>query len=425
VNKPAQSGIYFGWYIAAVCLLIYFFTNGLSIFVPPNLFPRFMETFGATEGEVSGPYGMMFGLTAPLALFAGALIDHYGPLRIIRIGLVIMAICFSLYPFAQSVTHLYFLHAGLAFGLVLAGLLVSVTLLSRWFITRRGTVIGLLVAMSSLSGLILPNLISPLVNDPNYGWRWGLGALAAAFWIFALLPGFFLLREKPSDVGQFPDGAAEPPPATPDGKPDGVPFAVALRSRTLWVLVVGSTCLWFTFQAINSQITIFLELEAGLSPQNATRLYSIIFGFSVAGKFFFGAISDYLPKYRVMLVASVTLLIGCLLIFTLDDGTLGLTRSSSQLAVFTTIFGIGYGGSFTMIQLVAVESFGQRALGKILGVVICFDSLGGMAGTILTGQMKTSTGSYFIPFLVVSVVALIAVINVLLIRPAPPESRSN
>jgi MFS family permease len=422
VNRPAQPGVYYGWYVAAACLLIFFFTNGMSIFVPQNLFPRFMETFGATEGEISGSVALMFLLTAPLAPVAGILIDRFGPLRIIRIGLVIMAICFSLYPFAQSVVHLYILHAGLAFGLVLGGLLASVTLLSRWFVARRGAVIGLLVSMSSLSGLILPNLISPLVNDPDYGWRWGFGALAAAFWILALLPGFFLLKAKPSDVGQFPDGAAEPPAATSDGNPDGVPFATAFRSRTLWVLVVGSTCLWFTFQAINSQITIFLEMEAGLSPQGATRLYSVIFGFSVAGKFLFGAISDYLPKHRVMLASSTTLLVGCLMIFTISDGALGLASGLTQLMLFTAVFGLGYGGSFTMIQLVCVESFGQRALGKILGVVICFDSLGGMAGTILTGQMKTVTGSYLMPFIIVAIVALIAVLNVLLIRPIPQKT---
>jgi MFS family permease len=417
VNRPVQPGIYFGWYVAGACLLIFFFTNGLSIFVPQNLFPRFMETFDATEGEISGSVALMFLLTAPLALVAGTLIDRMGPLRIIRVGLVIMAICFTLYPFAQSVMHLYILHAGLAFGLALGGLLASVTLLSRWFIARRGTVIGLLVSMSSLSGLILPNLISPLVNDPDYGWRWGFGVLAAAFWVFALIPGFFLLKGKPSDVGQYPDGASTPPVMTADGNPDGVPFAVAIRSRTLWVLVVGSTCLWFTFQAINSQITIFLESEAGLTPQNATRLYSVIFGFSVAGKFLFGAVSDYMPKHRVMLATSATLLVGCLMIFTIDNGAPGLTSSVTQLTLFTIIFGLGYGGSFTMIQLVCVESFGQRALGKILGVVICFDSLGGMAGTILTGQLKTVTGSYLVPFYIVATVALVAVINVLLIRP--------
>ena len=73
---------------------------------------------------------------------------------------------------------------------------------------------------------------------------------------------------------------------------DGVTFAVALRSRTLWCLAIGSACLWFAIQAMTSQITIYFEQEAGLAPQRATALYSTILACSVAGKFLFGAVSD-------------------------------------------------------------------------------------------------------------------------------------
>ena len=416
IDVPGRR-VFYGWYIAGACLLIYFFTNGMSIFVPQNLFPRFMETFSATEGEVSITTGLMFGLTAILAPFAGALVDRFGPLLIIRAGLSVMAVCFSLYPFAQSVMQLYALHVGLAFGLVLGGLLVNVVLLSNWFVTRRGAVIGLLAAMSSLGGLILPNLIAPLVTHPDYGWRWGFGTLSAAFWLLAILPGFTLLREKPADVGQHPDGAPEPPRAARAPGSDGVSFGRAIRSRTFWVLAVGSTCLWYTFQAVNSQITIFLELEAGMTPLEATRLYSAIFGFSVAGKFLFGALSDRFSKHGVLRTTSAILLAACLLMFTFEAGRVALTQNFLQLAVFTAVFGLGYGGSFTMIQLVCVESFGNRALGKILGLIIGIDSIGGMFGTILTGQLKTSSGSYLMPFTVIVVVSALALCNVLLIRP--------
>ena len=419
---------FYGWYIAGTCLLIYLFTNGMSIFVPQNLFPRFMETFSATEGQVSLTTGLMFGVTIVVAPFAGFLVDRYGPLRIIRIGITIMAICFTLYPFVQSLRQLIMLHICLGFGLVLGGLLVNVVLLSNWFVRRRGAVIGLLTAMSSLGGLLLPNLISPLVNDPSYGWRWGFGALTVAFWLLAIVPGFFVLKARPADVGQAPDGAepsGEPEVSmqTEPNAPDGISFQTAIRSRTIYVLAIGSACLWYTFQAINSQIQIFLELEAGLTPQDATRLYSSIFGFSIAGKFLFGAISDRYPKRYVMRVTSVLLLIGSLTIFTIQDGALALTGHPTQLMIFTILFGLGYGGSFTMIQLVCVESFGRRALGKLLGIIICIDSAGGMLGTILTGQIKTTTGSYLLPFGIVVIVAFVALINVLLIRPPPAESR--
>ncbi len=419
MKDRGTGGLYYGWYVAAACLVIYFFTNGMSLFVPQNLFPRFMETFDATEGQVSLTTGLMFGLAAILAPLAGALVDRFGPLHIVRIGICIMAVCFAAYPFARSLTDLYILHIGLAFGLVLGGLLVNVVLLSNWFIRYRGAVIGLLTAMSSFGGFVLPNAISPLVNNPEYGWRWGFGALAVAFCLFALLPGFLVLRERPADVGQAPDGDGEHP-ADSDATAtavDGVPFAAALRSRTLWVLAIGSACLWFTFQAINSQATIFLELEAGLAPRAATQLYTMILGFSIAGKFLFGALSDRIAKRTVIRITSAVLLTGCLCLFTLDGPTVALATDTRQLMLFAIVFGLGYGGSFTMIQLVCVESFGQRSLGKVLGFIMCIDSIGGMLGTILTGQLKTVTGSYLLPFTIVAVVAAIALCNVLLIRP--------
>jgi sugar phosphate permease len=423
--RAEQRPRFYGWYIAGCCLVVFFFTNGLSLYVPQNLFPRFMETFGATPAEVSRTTAITFALAGIIAPFVGAAIDRFGVVRVIRTGLVLLALTFSAYPFAQSLQQLYVLHAAIAVGLVFCGLMPNIVLLSNWFITRRGTVVGLLVAGSSLAGATLPVAIAPLVNDPALGWRAGFGVLAAAFWLFALLPGFLVLRESPRVVGQFPDGAASAPSGAVDGEElrEGVPFATALRSRTLWCLAIGSASIWFSIQAITSQFTIYLEQDAGFQPQNATRLYSTLLACSVAGKFLFGAISDRYTKRSMMLVASIILLAGCLQLFRLNDGVLALTHDPLQLTAFALVFGLGFGGSFTLIQLVAVESFGQLALGRILGVVIFIDTMGGAAGTLLAGQIRTTTGDYFLSFSVVTVVAIIAVINVLLI-PAVAKTSS-
>jgi len=396
-------------WIAAVCVLVYFFTNGMALFVPQNLFPRFMETFGATPAEVSRTTAITFGIAGLLAPFVGAAIDRFGVIRVIRLGLLVLGVTFIAYPAARSLQDLYLLHAFLAVGLILAGLMPNVVLLSRWFLERQGTAVGVLVAGSSLAGAILPLAISPLVNDPAYGWRVGMGVLAGVFWLFAVVPAFLVLREAP--VG----GSAARAPGSPAA--EGVTFAAALRSRTLWCLALGSACLWFAIQALTSQITIYFEQEAGLAPQRATALYSTILACSVAGKFLFGAVSDRFRKQQVMVVTSLTLLVGTLLLFTSGNNGLELTRSPAQLMAFAVVFGLGFGGSFTLIQLVAVESFGQLALGRILGVVIFVDTMGGAAGTLLAGQIRTATGDYFVTFAVVVVVAIIALANVLLIRP--------
>jgi MFS family permease len=158
-------------------------------------------------------------------------VDRAGVLRVIRAGLVVMAVCFCLYPFARSLTDLYILHAFLALGLALSGLLVNVVLLSNWFVARRGFVIGMLAAGSSAAGALMPVAIAPLVNNPDFGWRWGVGALTVGFILFALLPGFTILRERPGDMGLHADGAATPP-RTAQSAASGVSLRTALGSRT-------------------------------------------------------------------------------------------------------------------------------------------------------------------------------------------------
>ncbi len=415
--------IYYGWFIAGLCVLVYFFTNGMTIFVPQNLFPRLMEDFGVDAGQVSITVTITFLSSALLAPFAGWLIDRFGVLRVIHVGLVLLAICFSLYPFAASLQQLYLLHVGFAMGLVLCGLMPNVVLLSAWFDRYRGAVVGLLTSASSLAGGLLPLAIAPLVLNPGFGWRWGFGALAIAFIVFGLIPGLLALKSSPAEVGEQPDGRRDTSPL--DRKPgsDGVDFAVAVRSRTLWALAVSSACLWYSITSINSQAQIFFEQDAGLTPANATLLYSTIFWCSVAGKFAFGALSDRVAKHRVMLMSAILLFCGSLLAFTPGPDGIELTRAVPQLTAFAVIFGLGYGGSFTMIQLVCVECFGQKALGKLLGIIVFVDSLGGALGTALSGQLKASTGSYLTPFMAVTVVAVVAIVGVLLIRPLAPASQ--
>ncbi|MDG1463058.1 MAG: MFS transporter, partial [Gammaproteobacteria bacterium] len=227
------------------------------------------------------------------------------------------------------------------------------------------------------------------------------------FILLAFIPGFLLLKQAPKETRIQVNASSN----------QGVELKTALRSVTLWALAIGSACLWFSIQAMNSQVSIFFEQEAALTPQRATLLFSLIFWCSFFGKFLFGAISDFMQKRHVMQITSCILLLGCLLLFNYSDGVVTLINSEPRLIVFAAVFGLGFGGCFTMIQLVAVEIFGQKSLGKILGIIVFIDSIGAALGTVLVGQLRTSTGDYVVPFMLVTAVSIVAIVAVSLIRP--------
>jgi MFS family permease len=206
---------------------------------------------------------------------------------------------------------------------------------------------------------------------------------------------------------------------------DKTEFKDALFSRALFCLGIGSACLWFAIQGLNSQIRIFFELDVGFTAQQSVLLFSIIYWFSFIGKFSFGALSDRLPKRTVLFISSCVLFLGSLLLFEISGNELILTNNTMQLSLFTIFFGLGFGGSFSMIQLVAVETFGKKYLGRVLGIISMIDGLAAAGATQLLASMADdAAGSYLGAFGLVAIVTLIGIINVFFIKPIKIKSKS-
>jgi len=314
----------------------------------------------------------------------------------------------------------------------MSGLGPNVIIVSNWFNKHRGKVVGMVVASSSLGGATLPLLISPIVNNPEWGWRWGFGLLSIFFWIFAVIPVYKVIRSSPEAMGLRPDGhqetsidSAESQLLQSTENKDKTEFKDALFSRALFCLGIGSACLWFAIQGLNSQIRIFFELDVGFTAQQSVLLFSIIYWFSFIGKFSFGALSDRLPKRTVLFISSCVLFLGSLLLFEISGNELILTNNTMQLSLFTIFFGLGFGGSFSMIQLVAVETFGKKYLGRVLGIISMIDGLAAAGATQLLASMADdAAGSYLGAFGLVAIVTLIGIINVFFIKPIKIKSKS-
>ena len=82
----------------------------------------------------------------------------------------------------------------------------------------------------------------------------------------------------------------------------------------------------------------------------------------------------------------------------------------------TTLFGLGWGGLFTLLQILAVNNFGLTHAGKILGVITLIDASAGGLGAWLTNQLFAREQSYALSYQLMVVLMGVAFVAAFAVR---------
>ncbi|MCP3959773.1 MAG: MFS transporter [bacterium] len=398
------------WVIAGCALVVLWVTNGLIIPGITAFDPSLLDEFGWSRGTLKFRDLITFALAGLLGPLAGALADRYGVRRFMIIGAALLAVCLVLYGRIQSATHMYLIHTLFAVVLASCGLIVAIMLVSNWFVRHRGTAIGIALVGTSLGGMFFPPFATWLIGE--YGWRQAF-TWEAAFPLGLLVVLFALVRNRPHDMGLVPYGekpAAESSAGAPDGAAQtvdtgppelpGLEFKAALKTGTFWALAFAAMTTFFSI--LGFQANLFLHLtDLGLTPERSAFGLTLLFGLALIGKFLFGFLADHVHQKGVFLANIAVMLTGAVLLATME---------LSLLWVAIVLFGLGWGGLYTMIQLLTVDSLGLKAAGKILGTITTFDAIGGGLGIWLTGSIYDWTGSYQAAFTLVAVLIFLALL---------------
>jgi sugar phosphate permease len=227
------------------------------------------------------------------------------------------------------------------------------------------------------------------------GWRDAITVFMILCGMMMLIPYLFIIRSRPEEKGMLPDGdststEAANMPAKPK-RPGAPTLGAALRNPAFYILAFATGALWFTMNGIYNNQSFFMSDELGLSRDTYSLIFSAIFWFAIIGKLLFGYLSDRCDKILLMFFVVVLLIIG-----------LAFLRLSSadnwrRLYGYAAVFGLGFGGTFTMIQLVIAEFFEGRSFARILGILTAVDvACGGLAITVLA-RMRTAFGGSYLP----------------------------
>jgi MFS family permease len=156
-----------------------------------------------------------------------------------------------------------------------------------------------------------------------------------------------------------------------------------------------------TFQNLKLFLTgdLFRGLPAQAAQSAAADVLFWLLISSLVGRLLMGWLADRFPKKYVMLLIYLIVTVSIPLLF--------FASAPAALYLFAILFGIGLGGDYMIIPLMAAEIFGVKRLGRIMGVVLTADGVAESVAPTFVARLRDSSGSYAAGFSVLIGLALI------------------
>jgi len=388
-TSPGSSSRSSQTYIVLTAFLSLFALVGFAFYGLPFFFDFMTEEYGWSRTFVTSGNAMGKLLVGPLFGFiAGWLIDKYGPRKLMLAGVLMMGTALIGLSFASSPGLFYMFYLFNALGYVCGGPLPCQVLISRWFDKNRGKAMGIAYLGIGAGGAIVPLLAALL--EKNYGWHNSLAILGILVVLIAFPMVWFI-----KGTSSIASHAAVKQPA--------VPISDILRNRNFYLLAIGSMCAIGVVGGVNQHLKLYLR-DLEFSQSQAAHVISLVLMSSLVGRVLMGWLADIFHRKHVMILIYmiVALVIPLLLV----------PDFPGRIYIFAVIFGIGLGGDYMIIPLLAGDLFGVRALGRTMGIILVADGVAEASFPMLLGALHDLNKNYNTGFIVLICVALAGAIIV-------------
>lgn len=359
---------------------------GLFFSFPVFLVPL-LEEFRWSRAATAATFSVSAIVQGMLSPLVGALVDRFGPRRIIVTGVATLGTSCLLASRVAALSHLYLVVGVLAAaGVCGAGWVPASALIARWFAHRRGSLMGLAFSGMGVGVLTIVPLAQWLIS--SHGWRDAYLALGAGALLLLVPLTWFGIREAPPARR----GVSEPGrDAAPDGRT--TELRAALTSRRFWALFFAYL---FTPLAVFPVVThqVAFAVDQGVPRLFVAGIFGLTGLMSVVGRIVFGIAAD-----RIGRALSATLSYGCTAVGTLALLSVEAWHQTASLYVYALLFGLGFGARGPIISTMASHFFPGRRFGAIYGVLSIGNGVGGAIGPWFAGALYDWSGSYRTAFL--------------------------
>jgi sugar phosphate permease len=392
-------------HVAATAFLSLFSIVGFALYGLPFFYDFFVRDLGWTRQQVTSGNAYSKLLVGPLFGFlAGWFVDRFGPRRLMLAGILMAGGALVGLGTVSTLGFFYLFYVFNALGYVCGGPLPNQVLLSRWFDRNRGKAMGFAYLGIGVGGAIVPLLAHALTQ--RFGWQAALQTLGVLMILIAF-PMAWFVREKPEEIAT--NGTHRQPATAHSSSPTGAlpSLAPVLKSPAFYLLLVGSMCSIGAVGGTMQNLKLFLSLDVKLAQGEVAQIASLVLVGSLVGRITMGYLADRVAKKYVMLLIYSIVACAIPLLF--------VAEMPAARYGFALLFGIGLGGDYMIIPLMAAELFGVRMLGRLMGVVLTADGIAEATAPMVVAGIRDATGSYASGFAVLIGLAALGALAVALL----------
>ena len=399
------------WLVAGVTFLVLLAAASFRSSVGVMVMPMEME-FGWTRAATSLAVSInlvFYGLTAP---FAAALMERFGIRRIAALALLLIAAGTGLTVVMTQSWQLVLLWGVLVgLGTGSTALVFGALVANRWFVHRRGLVMGVFGAAWATGQLVFLPLIARMVD--GMGWRYASIAIAIGCLVL-VVPVWLIIADRPSDVGLAPYGAATDSPvdtSTVNATHSGLTAArtaiaaliEAARTRAFWLLAgTFFVCGWTTNGIISTHFVPAMH-DHGVSATTAASLLAIVGVFDLIGTIGSGWLTDRVDP-RLLLVLYYGLRGVALLALPIFLGP----QIDPPIIVTMILFGLDWVATVPPTALLCSRIYGPERGPIVFGWVFASHMIGAAAAATVSGAIRDAMGDYATAWYLAGALALLA-----------------
>ena len=418
IEQPIQSrlnglfrpngSLFYGWWIVGIASLIQFQGAILWMHAYGAYTVLLQNEFGWSMALLSGAFALTRIESVLLGPLQGWLVDHFGPRRILTIGMGMFGVGFLCLSQVDSLPGFYLIVFLMSVGGSLGGFHTLMVSIVNWFDRHRTKAIAYAQIGFPIGGLSVPAVAYGL---EHHGWRF-MSLASGAVVLLAGIPLVQFIRHRPGEIGEQVDGGL-PVPNRMDSSQStatnqSLTWRQAVRTPAFWLISFGHGLAMLAVSAVLVHLIPHLTFGLGLSITTASILASSVSVFHLVGLLVGGYLGDRFNKRWICILCMICH--GTAMLF------LAYFEYLPLLIGFGVLHGLAWGIRGPQMVAIRADYFGPHSFGRIMGISSMIVMFGLIGGTMICGILYDLFGNYRLAFQMIAICTILGALCFYLAR---------